>query len=60
MGLKLYALALKVGKCLTKTFKICFFIETQFDYKSQYIAQAIYNKKFLYLNKKRLFKCHSY
>ncbi len=27
------------------------FIEMQFDYKSKYIAQIIYNKTFFYLNK---------
>jgi hypothetical protein len=26
--------------------------EIKFDYKSKYIAQAIFNKKFLYLNKR--------
>ncbi len=33
-----------------KNIEFYFFIETQFDYKSKYIAQAILNKKFLYLN----------
>jgi hypothetical protein len=51
MDLKLYALALKVGKCITKTFKIFFFTETH--YKSEYIAQVIYNKKLFYVNSKK-------
>jgi len=36
-------LTFKVGKCIKK---VSLIIEIQFDYKSKYIAQIIYNKKF--------------
>jgi hypothetical protein len=44
MDLKLYALTLKVGKCILKHIKKCFKIEIKLDYKFKYIFQTIYNK----------------
>jgi hypothetical protein len=48
MDLILYALAFKVERCITiKNNKLI--IEIKFNYKFKYIAQAIYNQKFLLL-----------
>jgi hypothetical protein len=49
MDLKLYALAFKVGKCITKMF---LFFQIWFDYKFKYITKILYNNFFSYLNKR--------
>ncbi len=56
IDLKQYTLTFKVRQWIIRKINLMFLIEIQFNYKSKYIVQTIYNKKFPLLKEKVITK----